>query len=270
MLYLIRYGELALKSKQVRKRFEKTLAENIRKMAKKENNEVKTKIIYGRLLLESESDLKGILSRTFGITSFSICTKHQSDLNWIREASLKAAEGFKGSFAVECNRAGKHGYTSKDVERVIGSDIVGKFGLKVNLTKPDNTIGIDIRDKEAFLYTEIIQGPGGLPVGTAGKVLALVENEDNILGSIAAWLMMKRGCDVVFLSKPKNLDKWYPGTLNVERGEPDEIAKKEGCEAIISGGTDLAFGESFETIVFSPLIGMDKSMLNRLEKYITG
>jgi len=269
MLYLIRYGELALKSRQVRKRFEKTLAENISKMSKKEGKTVETKNIYGRLLIESESDISGILSRTFGIVSFSPCSKISSDLNDIKKSSIKAAKSFKGTFAVECNRTGKHTYTSKEVEKIVGADIVEKFSLGVNLTKPENIIGIDIRDNEGYIYTKNIQGPGGLPVGTAGKVLVIVENNDS---SLAAWLMMKRGCDIVVLDKGsshESLGKWYPGKLNIQNGDPDETAKKECCEAIISGNTGLEFGEKYGIPVFKPLIGMDKNKINELENYIT-
>ena len=67
----------------------------------------------------------------------------------------------------------------------------------VDLTNPDLTIFVEIRENKAFIYHEKIKGPGGLPLGTQGRVVVLLSS--GIDSPVAAYLMMKRGCEVVAL-----------------------------------------------------------------------
>ncbi|WP_048058009.1 tRNA uracil 4-sulfurtransferase ThiI [Methanothermococcus okinawensis] len=70
------------------------------------------------------------------------------------------------------------------------------INLKVNLKNPDIYIGIELIDK-AYIFTRRIEGVGGIPVGTQGKVLILLS--DGIDSPVASYLMIKRGCNAVFL-----------------------------------------------------------------------
>src|SRR5207253_10681515 len=56
---------------------------------------------------------------------------------------------------------------------------------------------IEIVQKYALIYIERLPGPGGLPVGTSGKVVVLLSG--GIDSPVAAWKMIKRGCTPVFV-----------------------------------------------------------------------
>jgi thiamine biosynthesis protein ThiI len=83
--------------------------------------------------------------------------------------------------------------------------------LKVNLTKPDHEVFIEIRHGLSYIYTDVIEGPGGMPVGSAGRVAAIVQDRDDAL---AAWLMMKRGCMPLLMGNRELMERllfpWLP------------------------------------------------------------
>ena len=261
-MYLIRYGELALKSKQVRRKFEDILIRNIKSVLEKEGKKTKTTNIYGRFLIETNENLDEELKRIFGIVSFSSCLKTNSNLEEIQKLSLEIIELKKGeTFAVRCNRTGQHPFSSKDIEKEIGSSIVQKFGNKVNLSKPDKTFWIDVRNNDTYLYTEVIDGPGGLPIGTAGRVSCNIEDFKDI---IASWLFMKRGCEVVFSGEyPKVLERWNSGRTLIF--VDDHNFEKEKCLATVKGDVEI---KKWKDNSFRPLIGLSKEKINELTQRI--
>ena len=76
-------------------------------------------------------------------------------------------------FAVRVHRWGIHNFTSLDAAAKIGAALVSAGG-KVDLERPEVELYVEIRGRRAFLYTEMLEGPGGLPLGSEEKVLALV------------------------------------------------------------------------------------------------
>jgi thiamine biosynthesis protein ThiI len=99
------------------------------------------------------------------------------------------------SFGIRARRTGTHDYSSKNIGEVVGGAIEKATGAPVRLSKPDVPLFIEVRASNAYLYTEVVPGVGGLPMGTQGKVIALVSG--GIDSPVAAWLMMKRGCTIV-------------------------------------------------------------------------
>jgi thiamine biosynthesis protein ThiI len=87
--------------------------------------------------------------------------------------------------------------SSGEINALVGSHIVKTLGKKVDLTVPDVVVYIEICEKEAFVYCKKYKGVGGLPVGTAGRVVSSLSG--GIDSPVAAWLMMKRGCRVDFV-----------------------------------------------------------------------
>jgi len=254
---LVRYGELALKSRQVRARFERRLLQNIRATL---GRGAVVRAVYGRIVVDSGRDC-GILKRVFGITSFSKCLLAGSDKGKILDAGLFLAKKkiMRGdSFAVKTSRVGEHSFSSNDINRELGALIVKELGNKVNLSCPDKSIFIDIRDKKSYIYTEITKGPGGLPLGSSGRVAVLMENEKS---ADAAIMMMKRGCETVplFTGKPmpswtNKIQKWSPGIeikpLLVRKGSPEKLAGiilKTGSMGLVTSET-LAGAKGFRRI----------------------
>jgi thiamine biosynthesis protein ThiI len=82
-----------------------------------------------------------------------------------------------------------------DTSREVGAAILQRFPhLQVRMKEPDVRVQIDIRD-HAYVSTQTIPGPGGLPVGTGGKALALVSG--GIDSPVAAWMGARRGLTVI-------------------------------------------------------------------------
>ena len=106
------------------------------------------------------------------------------------------------SFAVRARRTGTHDFTSQELARDLGSDVLERLGdrsLHVDLEHPDVELFVEVRGPRTYLYRDRSAGPGGLPVGVAGRVVALV---DGRRGALGAYLMMKRGCRVALVVAP--------------------------------------------------------------------
>jgi thiamine biosynthesis protein ThiI len=196
-MIIIRYGEIGLKSPQTRRVMEKKLLENIRSAL----NGKKLRRERGRMFVESDSieDARKV-ARQFGVVSTSLALKTSSDIDNI----LNVGGGFakerltKGeTFAVRARRKGAHAYRSTDLAARLGSVIENETGAKVDLQNPDVTIYVEVRDGDAYLFDEVIRGVGGLPLGTQGKALALISG--GIDSPVAAWMMMKRGVEIIAL-----------------------------------------------------------------------
>jgi len=202
---IIRFGgEIGIKGTWTRRRYERRLLDNIKKMLKHHGipyDEVVRK--QGRLYLRTPSAMEAStkLSRVFGVSSLSPALETTSRLNDIVAksvllASLALSEG--NSFAVKCRRVGDHPYTSADVCREAGHQILTELsdlGLRVDLENPDMKLGIEVRDDRAFVYSAVMEGAGGLPLGTQPRVVCLLSG--GIDSPVACWLAMKRGCPIV-------------------------------------------------------------------------
>jgi len=207
---LVAYGEIALKSIPVRRIFTQKLISNIRCGLKEEGIRAKISHKWSRIFVETTEIDKAInvLKKIFGIVYMS--PYKYVTLNELEKFISENTEEILGdakSFAVRVRRTGKHSFTSLDLERKLGSIIKEKTGLKVSLTNPEKTVFVEVRNSNCYLYTEKIPGPGGLPLGTAGKVVCLISG--GIDSPVAAWLMMKRGCSIIplFAYFPRDGDK---------------------------------------------------------------
>ncbi len=285
-LFLVRYGELGLKSPKVKKRFQKILKKNIEDAFLKEDTQCITSMDWGRIYVHTDNDnmAERILEKIFGVTSFSKVIETSSDMEDICRTSADYSKDIitkNSTFAVRTKRTGKHEYTSQDVAKETGSAILSankRKRLKVNLENPDYKIYIEVRHNRAFIFSKKIPGPGGFPVGSQGKVLTLISDKKSVY---AAWLMMKRGCttkllclDDDALKFAKWLEPWYPISKPTTFEEENYnfasvlgIAKKFQAEALVLGYTFEEFEKKGKIMadipIFYPLIGMSKKELNK-------
>ena len=206
---IVRYGEVTLKSMPVRERMENILVDNIKFMLERNGISIlDIKRIPGRIFIylkESDDYIKAldILSRVFGIISFSPAIEISNELNILRDSVVDYAskildEGCR--FAVRARRVKIYPVNSKELERILGADILTRLsdrGLKVNLNNPDKTIYVEVRSSKAYIYHEIIKGAGGLPYGVESKVLSLISG--GIDSPVATWLVMRRGAEAILL-----------------------------------------------------------------------
>lgn len=197
-LLLVRYGEIALKGKN-RRFFINRLQENI-VAGLRDIEGCRLLRFDGRLFVEvGPADVlkcREKLSKIFGIVSVSPVLGAQNSLESIREAALtafrgKARPGLR--FKVETKRVDKRfPLTSPEVSSSVGAWLLQNIpGLVVDVHSPEQLLEIEIREKEAYLFTEKFPGPGGLPVGVSGKALLLISG--GIDSPVAGWMTMKRG-----------------------------------------------------------------------------
>jgi tRNA uracil 4-sulfurtransferase len=198
-------GELWLKKKWTRKYYEKRLARNL-KQTLKHYNIAYTELVrrHGRFYLKtgSAADAADKLARVFGISSVSPAVETSSELDDVIGKSLLLAgiELEKGnSFAVRCKRVGKQGYSSTDIRNLLGQRVLDEFGeklgLRVDLDNPDVVLGVEVRNSQAFLYSQTIGAVGGMPLGVQPRLVGLFSGGTD--SAVGCWLVMKRGSPVV-------------------------------------------------------------------------
>ncbi len=284
-LYLIRYGELGLKSQKVRSRFERTLRDNIISRFIKASKECRVEYDRGRIFLwaDDEHFTEKVLAYTFGIVSFSKAEETPSDQESIFQLAIDIAKPFfkqDMSFCIRARRNGQHPYNSMELARDTGSAVFLAYehlNPKVNLTNPELEIFIEVRQNRSFIYTEKIQGPGGMPLGTQGRTLGIVENQQDIA---ACWPIMKRGCRVIVATDnpelTESLKAWDPNLKVVESGDFQQLANFLKTEGIALGWDIATYDAEQEKLtgldlpVFFPLIGMADADIEKLLAKING
>lgn len=207
-LLLVRYGELALKSPPVRREFERTLRRNILDQFVREGLPGRIRSDRGHLYVETDDGERGanLVRRVFGVTSVSRVEDVPSDPPVIRARLLELADphlrpGLR--FAVRARRTGQHPFTSQQLAGDLGAAVLEQFpgrGLKVDLERPDVELFVEVRGPRTYLSFDRSAGPGGLPLGVAGRLVALV---DGPRGALGAFFMMKRGCRVGLVVLPE-------------------------------------------------------------------
>ena len=132
-----------------------------------------------------------------------------ADPDMVAKAALERNPNPSGTFAVQCRRHGEKGkWTSQSFASTVGAKVLERVDLKVNLGNPDWAIRVALFPDKVHLLGTRFMGPGGLPSGVQGLVLANLESDEDIL---SAWLMMHRGCRI----KPakgsvESLQQWDP------------------------------------------------------------
>ncbi len=198
---LVRYDELALKSKKVRARYEQILVKNIKAMLNADGcsySNISKEM--GRVFIHTgDGSAAKSAAKVFGVVSASPACTCEPTLEASSElcADIAANMLHEGqSFAIRARRAGNHDFTSRDVAIACGNTVFQKVkNINVNLDSPDVEIFVEVRQEKAYVFTEFVKGVGGLPMGTQGKMVALISG--GIDSPVAAWLMMKRGCEII-------------------------------------------------------------------------
>ena len=203
-LCVVRYAEIFLKG-QNRRFFEERLQRNLR-AAVKPLEGAHVQRLHGRMLVDPgpAGVARAIerLQRVFGVASLSPALIAPPELDALADTALtltRAEVARRGGplprFKVETRRSDKRfPLPSLEVSKEIGGRIVDALGLPVDVHDPELVVTVEIGVERSFVFATVIPGPGGLPVGTAGRVTALVSG--GIDSPVAAWLAMKRGCEV--------------------------------------------------------------------------
>jgi len=226
---IVRFGgEIGIKSEWTRKSYENLILKNIKKALTFHNiNLEEFSRRSGRIYIKTKApiEISEKLVKVFGISSVSPAIETTSNLEDIEEKSLELAKeklGENAKFAVRCRRIGSHPYTSMDVCRRVGQIILDELAtrkLKVDLENPDVEIQIEIREDKAYVYSEVLHGPGGFPLGSQPKLVCLLSG--GIDSPVACWLVMKRGAPIT----PIYFDN-YPFTDETTLKRAVKVAEK--------------------------------------------
>jgi len=202
--FLIKYAEIGVKGKN-RYLFEDALVKQINNRLKRHDGGFLITKEQGRIYAEAseEYDFDEIidsLQHVFGIVG--ICPMVQvekGDFESLKEEVAKyideAYEDKNFTFKVVARRADKnYPVTSDQINRDLGEVILTRFPeTKVDVHNPDVTLHVEIRQK-INIFSETIPGPGGMPIGTAGKAMLLLSG--GIDSPVAGWMVAKRGVTI--------------------------------------------------------------------------
>src|SRR5437870_939055 len=198
-LVVAHYHEVGLKGRN-RSFFERRLVDNIR-WALRDTGSASVRTIPGRILVEltRDADLDRItaaLARTFGLASFSPAVSSPADMDLLVATALAPARETPFESSRVRARRGHSSFaeSSQRVNEVVGQAIKDATGARVDLSDGEWTCHIELVQNRAFLCAERLPGPGGLPAGTAGRVVALLSG--GIDSPVAIWELAKRGASV--------------------------------------------------------------------------
>lgn len=219
---LIRFGELAIKGKN-KVTFIRRLADNLRK------NEVSgIKVEHDRMFVDYNEKNLDVLSRTFGIYSYSPVIAVETNEEKIHEC-IKENAGIVSNktFRVTVRRNQKLFKTSMELAEEYAQIILkNSFNPSVKLKNFDVEFSVEIRKDFTYIFFERIKGLGGFPVGINGRVLHLISGGFD--SPIAAYEMMKKGLIVDFLNfvtpphtDQRTIDKvnWLVTYINKYQGQ---------------------------------------------------
>jgi tRNA uracil 4-sulfurtransferase len=197
---VVHYQEIALKGRN-RPWFIARLVRNI-KIATSDLNVTRVSTKMGRIeiMLGSPDAWEPVAERlrhVFGIANFSRAALVPLDVDGIAEAILNDLGDLRVStFRVSAKRADKRfALTSPQIEREVGGRIKEAKGWTVDLDNPEFTIHVEALTGEAFYHFGKNAGPGGMPTGVSGRVVALLSG--GIDSPVACYRLMKRGCRVI-------------------------------------------------------------------------
>ena len=211
-IILIKIGEIVLKGLN-RKNFESRLVKNIKKKVEP-FGDFSVENLQSTITLipkDDSIDLDEVsqeIATVFGIANFSraaICEKNMDSIKKTTVAYLKDTLENLKTFKVETKRSDKKfPLKSPEISREIGGYILEHFeNLSVNVLNPDIIVTVEIRDHNAFIRGNAIEGAGGIPSGMGIKAVTLISG--GIDSPVASYMMAKRGLELTavhFASPP--------------------------------------------------------------------
>lgn len=206
---VVRYGEIGIKGKN-RGDFEKALASNI-KHALKGFVHGPVERPRGRVVVrevENPEQALQMMTKVPGITSASAAQRTEVDMDAMARAATGLMEevllnyGGDGTitFKVETVRSFKEfPRTSMEISAELGKAVIERLPrLKAKMKNPEIRLSVEVRSRETLLSTMHVQGPGGLPTGTMGRIMVLLSG--GIDSPVAAYMAMKRGARADFIN----------------------------------------------------------------------
>jgi len=208
MEFVVKFSpEITIKSKPVRKRFTQTLRNNLKILLERVEPNIVVQWGWDKIDIKSDSEdpeirerLIDALSRVPGVANFLVVRDHPlGDMHDIYERThaIYAPQLAGKTFVVRCKRAGKHEFTSNDVERYVGGGLNQHTeALGVKLKDPDMTVRLEIRDDRLYIVERRYEGLGGFPLGSLDPVLSLISGGFD--STVSTYYTMRRGMKTHF------------------------------------------------------------------------
>ncbi|MBO5474152.1 MAG: tRNA 4-thiouridine(8) synthase ThiI [Lachnospiraceae bacterium] len=210
--FLIKYAEIGVKGKN-RYLFEDALVKQIKYALKKCEGSFAVRKTDGRIYVDALSEFDfdetvAHLQKVFGISGICpVVYVEDEGFEKLGETVVKYIDDVypdkHRTFKVAARRARKnYPLNSMEINVEMGAVILDAYPeMSVDVHHPDILLNIEIRDK-IYIYSEIIPGPGGMPVGTGGKAMLLLSG--GIDSPVAGWMIAKRGVkiDAVYFHAP--------------------------------------------------------------------
>ena len=210
--FLIKYAEIAIKGKN-RYLFEDALVHQMKIALKKCEGKFLITKTQGRIFVEAEGEFDyeetvDALQHVFGIVGICPMIYVEDEgfeklcgtvVNYVDQVYPDKNKTFK----VHCRRARKnYPKESMEINADLGEVLLNAYPeLRVDVHEPEILLNVEIREK-IYIYSEIIPGPGGMPVGTGGKAMLLLSG--GIDSPVAGYMIAKRGVkiDAVYFHAP--------------------------------------------------------------------
>ena len=217
-LVLVRIApEIATKARRTRLRFQQRLQANVADALRSAGVSFEIDGRWSRMLVTVDDPTAARrVAAVFGVSSVSVVeARFAASLpHIVREGERLYADRVRNrAFAVQVRRAGDYAFTSRDVKVDLGAAL-NAHG-RVDLDHPDVTVFVELRDGEAFLYSDRIAGVGGLPVGVQGSAVCLISGGFD--SAVAAWLMLKRGVELEYVFCNVGGDAYERSVLSVAK-----------------------------------------------------
>lgn len=204
MKFIIKlFPEITIKSQSVRLRFIKILTSNIRNILKHCDESVAVVRHWDHIEVRAGDEhhrplIADALTRIPGIHHIlAVEERPWQDMHdiYLQTLAMYRDRLVGKSFCVRVKRRGTHDFTSQDVERYVGGGLNQNVeNTRVKLTRPDETVLLEIDNDRLLLITERLEGLGGFPIGTQEDVLSLISGGFD--SGVSSYMLMRRGCRV--------------------------------------------------------------------------
>ncbi|MDS0298970.1 THUMP domain-containing protein [Halogeometricum sp. S1BR25-6] len=199
---LVGFGEFGAKSSEVRTKMARRLAGSVRHLLDEQGFAGEVERRWSRIVVHTPDaeEARAVAAAVATLPGVAFARPVVA-VDATREAVFGALEALTAdhpagtTFAVDADRVGPaddHRFSGRDLNVEGGRLVEDLTGATVELDDPDRTYRIEVRGDEAYVSVVRFDGPGGLPLGTQGRVAVLVSG--GIDSPVAAWRLMRRGC----------------------------------------------------------------------------
>jgi thiamine biosynthesis protein ThiI len=221
-IVLLRFsGEIAVKARPTRARFERQLLRNVTDALRSSGIAAHVTRSRNRIFVAGDDPrAPELLARVFGVQSLSVASVYPAEkleqvVETGRELFRDAVAGRR--FAVRARRVGDRtriALVGRDIERMLGAALL-PGAARVDLDDPEVTVRVELHEGQAFFCTDTLRGPAGLPLDVEGRALALVSGGFD--SAVAAWQMLRRGVQLDYVFCNLGGRAHQLGTLRVAR-----------------------------------------------------